>query len=337
MGIRGLTALIKEHSPMAIQTSQLYQLNGKVVGIDASGLIYKSLMVIRQHGKVLTNGQYPTSHIVGVFNKTCSMLSYGITPVFIFDGKPPDEKNELIKERNEKARIAKEKLASADITDIKTNQSLQKQTIRLRKYHTEDIKRLLDLLGVMWIHAEGEAEGVAAELCRIGLLDYVMSEDMDTLAFGAPKLIRNCIDKTIKRKTDIISIFSLDKVLEDFGLNYDEFLELCVLSGCDYSDTLKRVGNKTAYKLIREHRGITKVLENVNANKIPEGFRKRFDKSIELFHLYRGYNDTRNFKIVKKPINYNGLIQYLVTENKMDESRITASIKKINSVKCNSP
>jgi flap endonuclease-1 len=333
MGIRGLTALIKDNAPDAIETSQLYKLKGKVIGIDASGLIYKSLMVIRQHGKVLTNGQYPTSHIVGVFNKTCSLLSYGITPVFIFDGKPPLEKGAVIKERNDKAQAAKDKLCNSPTLSNKASENLQKQTIRLRKYHTDDIKRLLDLLGVKWIHAEGEAEGVAAELCRIGLLDYVMSEDMDTLAFGTPKLIRNCIDKTIKRTSDIISIFSLDKVLEGFGLNYNEFLELCVLSGCDYCDTLKRVGNKTAIKLMREHRGITKVLEVVNDNKIPEGFRGRFDRSIELFNLYRGYNDTRDIKIVLKPINYNGLLQYLVTENKMDETRILANIKKINSVK----
>ena len=47
MGIRGLTALIKDNAPDAIETSQLYKLKGKVIGIDASGLMYKSLMVIR--------------------------------------------------------------------------------------------------------------------------------------------------------------------------------------------------------------------------------------------------------------------------------------------------
>lgn len=333
MGIRGLTTLIKNNAPRSIETSQLYKLKGKVIGIDASGVIYKSLMMIRSGGKVLTNGKYPTSHIVGVFNKTCSLLSYGITPVYVFDGKPPEEKGNVIKERNAKARTAKEQLSHNTNLSHGDIENLHKQTIRLRKYHTEDIKKLLDLLGVMWIHAEGEAEGVAAELCRIGLFDYVMSEDMDTLAFASPRLIRNCVDKSVKRTKDIISIFHLDKILEDFNLSYEEFLELCILSGCDYSDTLKRVGNKTAYKLMTEHRRIETVLTHVNANKIPDGFYDRFIKSRELFMMYRGYNDTRDFKINLKPINYTGLIQYLVTENKMDETRIVSAIKRINSQK----
>ena len=333
MGIRGLTTLIKDNAPKSIETSQLYKLKGKVIGIDASGVIYKSLMMIRSGGKVLTNGKYPTSHIVGVFNKTCSLMSYGIIPVYIFDGKPPGEKSSVIKDRNDKARIAKEKLSSGVKLSTAVEETLQKQTIRLRQYHTEDIKRLLDLLGVQWIHAEGEAEGVAAELCRIGLLDYVMSEDMDTLAFAAPRLIRNCVDKTVRRTKDIISIFHLDKILEGFKLNYDEFLDLCILSGCDYCDTLKRVGNKTAYKLMIAHRCIDQVLDNVNDNKIPIGYFERFRKSRELFLMYRGYNDTRNISVDLKPINYSGLIQYLVTENKMEESRIVSAVKRINSIK----
>ena len=329
MGIKGLTTLIKDNAPESIETSQLFKLRGKKIGIDASGLIYKSLMVIRQHGQLLTNGQYPTSHIVGIFNKTCNLINYGIIPLYIFDGIPPEEKSLVIKERNDKARAARIKLIEGDLSYIDRSK-LEKQTIRLRKYHIDDIKTLLDLLGVQWIDAEGEAEGVAAELCRVGVVDYVLSEDMDTLAFGSPNLIRNCIDKTIKRRDGIISIFHLDKLLKGFDLTFEQFLELCVLSGCDYCDTLKRVGNKTAYKLMAAHGNITDVLQNVNSNKIPDGFRSRFDKAIELFNMYRGYNDSRRINVVLRPINYNGLIKYLVTENKMDETKIMNYIKRIN-------
>ena len=332
MGIRGLTTLIKDNSPDSIETSQLYKLNGKRVAIDASCLIYKALMMIRSGGKLLTNGKYTTSHIVGIFNKTCAYLNYGITPLYVFDGKPPEEKSAVIKERNDKAFDAKQKISEGKISKYEADK-LEKQTIRMNKYHISDIKQLLDLMGVQWIDADGEAEGVAAELCRIGVVDYVLSEDMDTLAFGAPRLIRNCIDKTVKRTEGIISIFHLDKLLEGFQLNYEQFLELCVLSGCDYCDTLKRVGNKTSLKLMRAHGNITIALQNVNSNKIPFGFRQRFDKAITLFNMYKGYNDTRDIKVVLKPMNYSGLLNYLVVENKMDEKRITKAIQKINSSK----
>ena len=59
-------------------------------------------------------------------------------------------------------------------------------------------------MGVSWIHPDGEGEAYASELCRIGYVDYVLTEDMDTLVYGCPKLIRNCVDKSLKRK-DIVS------------------------------------------------------------------------------------------------------------------------------------
>ena len=46
----------------------------------------------------------------------------------------------------------------------------------------------------------GEGEAIAAKLCRIGYVDYVLTEDMDTLVYGSPKLIRNCLDKSLKEK-----------------------------------------------------------------------------------------------------------------------------------------
>ena len=41
----------------------------------------------------------------------------------------------------------------------------------------EDVKYLLNLLGVSYIHPkEGEGEAYASELCRIGYVDYVLTE-----------------------------------------------------------------------------------------------------------------------------------------------------------------
>ena len=68
----------------------------------------------------------------------------------------------------------------------------------------DDVKKLLTLMGISYIQPEvGEGEGYASELCRMGYVDYVLTEDMDTMAYGCPKLIRNCIDRSIRRK-DIV-------------------------------------------------------------------------------------------------------------------------------------
>ena len=213
MGIKSLTKLIKVNSPDSIETSQLHKLSGKKVAIDASLFIYQCLINVRYNGKSLKNrNDKVTSHISGIFYKTINYLSMNVTPIYIFDGKPPEEKNEIIKERQIKANCAKADLEKATTDEEKAK--YEKQCIRLTKEHIDDIKKLLDLMGVSYLHIDGEAEAVASELCRIGYVDYVVTEDMDTLPFGCPNLIRNCLDRSQKRK-DLISIIHLEKLLSD--------------------------------------------------------------------------------------------------------------------------
>ena len=62
-------------------------------------------------------------------------------------------------------------------------------------------------------------DAYASEMCRKGIVDYVVTEDMDTLAFGCPKTIRRCLDKSIKR-SDVISIIDLETILSKFEMIY---------------------------------------------------------------------------------------------------------------------
>ena len=103
MGIKGLTPLLKDKAPQSIESISLSQLRDKRVAIDISIFLYKSLSNVRYNGDYLRNSQGEiVSHIVGIFQKTIQYLSVGIQPLYIFDGKPPEEKRECIKERNQK-------------------------------------------------------------------------------------------------------------------------------------------------------------------------------------------------------------------------------------------
>ena len=97
-----------------------------------------------------------------------------------------------------------------------------------------------EYFGIDWIHPDGEAEAYAsANLCRIGYVDYVLTEDMDTLVYGCPNLIRNCVDKSLKRK-DIVSIFNYDKIIEGLELTDTQFIDFCIFCGCDYCDSVPK-------------------------------------------------------------------------------------------------
>ena len=327
MGVKGLTQLIKQNSPNAIQTTNLHKLTGKTVAIDASLFMYKMLINMRtsnqsyltsQNGKIV-------SHITGIFYKTANYLAVNITPIYVFDGKPPQNKQKVLKHRHDKVASAKSAMDNEDLSEEQKN-NLEKKTIRLTKQHVDDIKQLLDLMGVSYVQANGEAEAYASEMCRQGMVDYVVTEDMDTLAFGCPRMIRTCLDKSIKR-SDIISIIDLEEVMKGFSMSYQQFVDLCILCGCDYCSNIPRVGNKGAFNLIMKHGSIEIALPHVK--NVPEDYETNYKESRRLFTMYHDTLDMQQLTIHNSSRKLDELYQYLTQTCSMSEQRVQNTIKKI--------
>ncbi len=327
MGIRSLTSLIKQKSPDSIQTAGLYKLAGKKVAIDTSIFLYKSLTNVRNNGEYLINKDNKiVSHIVGLFYKTIQYLSLGIIPIYIFDGKPPSEKINTLKERNKKASECKELAEKSDSKEEKIK--YEKGSIRIQKSHIDDLKKLFNLMGVSYIHPNGEAEAYAAELCRKGIVDYVISEDMDTLVYGCPKLIRSCLDKSIKRR-DVVSIIDLETILKDFKMDMSEFIDMCIICGCDYCPTIPKVGTVRSYNYIQTYKTIEKFIQSGKCSTIPEEFIQKFNGARNLFLSMKDINTIENIPIIQNQYNKEKLKVFLIEECSMSEKKIENSLKKI--------
>ena len=327
MGIRSLTSLIKQKSPDSITTTALYTLKGKKVAIDTSIFLYKSLANVRYNGDYLRNKYAKiVSHIVGLFNKTIQYLLLGIEPIYIFDGKPPIEKKEVIDDRNKKANESK--LLSEQSTSIEEKQKHEKSSIRIKKYHIDDLKQLFNLMGVSYIHPEGEAEAYASELCRIGYVDYVVTEDMDTLVYGCPKMIRSCLDKSIKRN-DVISVIDLNTLLTDFKMEIAEFIDMCILCGCDYCPSIPKVGTIRSYNYIKSYTTIESLIESEKCPNIPQDFKDKFKTARDLFEIFKNKIDITEIPIVSSTYDKEKLHSYLVNDCSMNEKRITNSLSRI--------
>jgi|TARA_B110000971_G_scaffold177587_2_gene183290 flap endonuclease-1 len=326
MGIKNLTSLIKKHSPDSIQHVGLYTMKDRRVAIDTSIFLYKSLINVRYNGDYLKNKDGKIiSHIQGLYYKTVQYLSMGVTPIYIFDGKPPPEKRECIQERINKSEKNKEKMKVTD--NLQEKQNLEKGSIRIKKEYIDDLKKLFSLMGVSYIHADGEAEAYASELCRIGYVDAVVTEDMDTLAYGCPVLIRSCIDKSIKRP-DAITTFNFQKIIEDLKLTHDEFIDLCILCGCDYCPTIPKIGTVRALKNIQEHKTIEKCLD-LTTNPAPPEFLARYQVSRELFKVFKDKIDVDNLPISSSEYNSAQLYTYLVDECSMNKARVHSSLARM--------
>jgi flap endonuclease-1 len=325
MGIKSLTQSIKKCAPHSIVHDNLYKLSGKRVAVDASLIIYQQLL---RHQLLKNKKGEITNHITGLFYKLVNYLSLNIEVIFIFDGKPPDLKQECIKERKKKIQDAKEKMESCN--DEEKKNELEKSTLRLTKDMIDNVKKLLNLMGISYIHMDvGEGEAIAAELCRIGYVDYVLTEDMDTLVYGSPKLIRNCLDKSLKRK-DIVSIIDYDEMIEGFEMTDEQFVKFCILCGCDYCTNVPKVGNTTALKMIKKHNTIENIIEEYkNKYEFPEGYAELFNKSYDIFMMYRDKLNVEELNVYKSNKDIGGLIKFMVNDIEMDELRVQKAVKKL--------
>ena len=97
-------------------------------------------------------------------------------------------------------------------------------------------KTLIGLLGLPLVDAPSEGEAQAAEMVCRGDARYVVSQDYDTLLFGAPLLVRN-LTVSGKRKLHgrTISVsperIILPDLLNGLSLTRDDLIRIAILTG----------------------------------------------------------------------------------------------------------
>ncbi|KAG0575487.1 hypothetical protein KC19_5G007200 [Ceratodon purpureus] len=323
MGIKGLTKLLADNAPGAMKEQKFESYFGRKIAIDASMSIYQFLIVVGRTGsEMLTNeaGEV-TSHLQGMFNRTIRVLEAGLKPVYVFDGKPPDLKKGELAKRYAKREDATEDLATAKEAGNEADvEKYSKRTVKVTKQHNEDCRKLLRLMGVPVVEAPSEAEAECASLCKADKVYAVASEDMDSLTFGSTRFLRHLMEPT-SRKIPVME-FDIAKVLEGLDLTMDQFVDLCILCGCDYCDTIRGIGAQTALKLIRQHGSLESILENLNKDRyqIPEPWPYQEARRLFKEPLVTPSEEIPEFKWAAPDAE--GLVKFLVEENGFNNDRV---------------
>lgn len=335
MGIKGLMKFLQEAAPKAITekaSPQAY--TGRLLAIDASMCLYQFMIMIRENHsgsyQNLTNeaGEV-TSHIIGMLTRTIKLMENGIKPVYVFDGKPPELKLLELEGRRAKRDEAKASLLVAtESGDQEAILKAQKGTVKVTREQNEQTKHLLRLMGVPVVEAPSEAEATCAALCRDGKVHAAATEDADCLTFGTKTLVRNLMAAESQKKT-ILEV-SLEKVLEQLNITMDQFIDFCILSGCDYCDTIKGVGPSTAIRMIIQHGSIEKVLENLEPEKMPSNF--RYDVARKFFQECESV-DTANIEFKFEEPDFEGLTKFLVEGQSFDQKRVDRFIERLKAAK----
>ena len=304
MGIPNLNKLFIEKCNDHINKTHLSKYKGKTIVIDTSIYLYKFA------------GQ---EKLVENFYLLVSILKfYNICPIFVFDGKPPDEKKELLKKRKLNKQEAEEKyntilkdldnpeLSKQDKQEITIElEKLKKQFVRINEEKIQTTKQLLRNYGVQYIDANGEADIVCANMVINNHADACLSDDMDMFLYGCPKVLRylSILNHTIIE-------YDTENILKTLNLSKDEFKQIIVLAGTDYNLKQSFSIKKSLY-LYREFK------KQNDENQfyewlITKKFIKNNDQLNETYDLIMSQMETNNdFISEPKPYYKNELISFL--------------------------
>lgn len=335
MGIQGLSKVIGDYAPSAIKENEMKNYFGRKVAVDASMSIYQFLIAVRQDGSTLMNADgETTSHLMGMFYRTIRMIENGIKPVYVFDGKPPDMKSGELAKRQEKREESQASLKIAEEKgDAEGVEKFQKRLVKVTRLHNDECKQLLRLMGVPYIEAPGEAEAQCAALVKAGKVFAVGTEDMDALTFGSSIVLRHLTFSETRKMP--IKEFYLDRVLKGLEMNQDEFIDLCILLGCDYCDSIRGIGPKRAMELIRQHKNIETVVKNLDLKKYPIPENWPFEQARRLFKE-PDVADAETLDIKWIEPDEEELVKFMVNEKGFNEERIRNGVKKLEKAKAGS-
>jgi flap endonuclease-1 len=241
-------------------------LAGRSLAVDGYNAAYQFLATIRQRdGQLFSDPDgHITSHLMGAFYRTTSLLQQGVLPVWVFDGKPPERKAGTIRQRiaaKEKAETQyQEALASGDLVTARRKAA---QTSRLTRPMVEELSELLHALGVPTVAAPSEGEAEAAFLAAHGTVWASASEDYDTLLFGAPRLVRGLAARRRGGSEPGAQLIDRADLLAQLGVDGEELIAIGVIVGTDFNDGARGFGPKKALKVVQEHLGFRATMEKV--------------------------------------------------------------------------
>ncbi|KAI9779110.1 MAG: Rad2 nuclease [Peltula sp. TS41687] len=290
MGITGLLPLLKSIQ----RTCILKVFAGQTIGVDAYGWLHKGAIACAVD---LALGRHTTKFVEYAMHRVRMLQHFGVVPFLVFDGdylpsKAPTEALRASK-REQSKRLGLELLQRGKTAQA--YQELQKAidvTPEMAGQLIEELRRE----GVKFIVAPYEADAQLAYLERKGVISGVISEDSDLLVFGV-----NCLITKLDQYGECIVInradFTACTDISLVGWSDAEFRQMAILSGCDYLANINQMGLKTAYRLVRKHKTVNRIVQVVQFEgpfKVPAGYLESFKRAELTFKHQRVFCPKKN-------------------------------------------
>lgn len=314
-------------------------LKGKIIAVDAFNTLYQFLANIRQPDgtPLMDSKKRVTSHLSGLFYRTTNLMSKGLKLVYVFDGKPHTLKGETVLGRMARKEEAKSKYEDAKARGSEEEMfKYSRQALHLTEEMIEESKELLKALGLSVVQAPSEGEAQCSYMAKKHEAYAVASQDYDSLAFGAPRLVQNL---TLAKKRKLTSgayvpimpeLIELSNVLNALQINHEQLICLGILVGTDFNPRgVKGIGPKRALQLVQQYKSPALLFNSlrklVEEGKIPE---PEFNWQ-DIFELFKKPDVTTDYKIEFKKIDEKSVKKLLCKEHDFSEERVTSALEKI--------
>lgn len=292
MGVEGLWGhMVKE--PFKLNLNRSGQLNNKKIVLDAQSLLCRFAIGSLNAGYHVTdeNGNIIVE-IYYLLVLAMIFVTRGIVPIFVFDGRSPEIKDDTINKR----RLVKEKatellkpdilgetgdmLIDDHIFDNKESEPLDRETyvkylkrsFRLNNQNVEKAKLLLRWMGIPVVDSPGEADSQCASLASYYSDDIigVVTDDSDTLMYGSSVARIKGLASNVVEITTVADVVKnlRDNLMEVINhsselrkkyekaqnvITHDTLIDIGCLMGTDYCPGIKiKCENKNRYSTLLE-------------------------------------------------------------------------------------
>lgn len=281
MGIKRFNDFGRSMAPDAYTTISVEKFRGKRIAIDGYSFVYSRMFgsnAASYRGVNLKldpmakpdEGERNAAWYTSVIEFTITLMSFGITPVFVFDGPnvPGKEKCRAARRDDKKKTMKKidaltEELNGMSVLDrddksVEKLKSMKSSVTYVAKDQVDHLVNILECIGIPTLRAYGDGENLCCALAHEGLVAGVYSSDTDCIAMGCPILITG-ITKGSKRYGMTFDVVIFDKIFRELELTYAQYVDLCIMGKCDYNENIKGIGMHKAYNLIKTYGSIEEI------------------------------------------------------------------------------
>ncbi|XP_026279391.1 exonuclease 1 [Frankliniella occidentalis] len=286
MGITGLLPFLEKSK--VSRPINIKELKGCTVAADAYCWLHKGAFACADK---LARGEETDMYVQYCMKYVNMLLANEIKPILVFDGRHLPAKAQTEKKRRAK-REENRKQAANLLRQGHTTEALS----FLRRCIDVTHKMALTLMqecrrrNIDCIVAPYEADAQLAFFSLEGIVDVVITEDSDLLLFGCKKVLF---------KLDLAGngiLVDHERLYMSMGTrpetySFDKFRYMCILSGCDYLDSLPGIGLGKACKFISRtqdpdiHKALSRLPSQLNIRglTVSMDYRDEFMKAHAMF------------------------------------------------------